>query len=120
MALVRGAPITVRCDCGDVQHVPYGETWECPTCGKRWNTTQIPAEQYWGIMEDMRRFRLQVMGIAVAIAVPFALLGLFVGQRFFLLFPLVLGFWFFFFMPQWRRKVRAATRSLPTWHLRPE
>ncbi len=117
---MRGAPITVKCDCGQSKYVPYGDVWECPTCGRRWNTGQIPADEYWGIMHRMRRYRLQVMGAAVAIAGGFALLGAFVGQQFFYLMPVVLGFWFIFYMPQWRRKVRREARSLPTWHLTPE
>src|SRR6266516_3795025 len=70
---MRGAPITVRCDCGAARHVAYGERWTCEQCGRRWNTSQIPAEAYWGIMREMRRYRLTVVGVAVAIAAVFAL-----------------------------------------------
>jgi fatty acid desaturase len=117
---VRGAPITVRCDCGDVRYVPYGERWTCEQCGRRWNTAQIPAEAYWGIMREMRRYRLSVMGTALAIVAVFALLGAFAGGRFLLLMPIVLGFWFLWYMPLWRRKVRRRARNLPRWQLRPE
>ena len=65
---MRGAPITIRCDCGQVERVPYGQTWTCPDCGRRWNTEQIPAEEYWGIMREMRRYRLQVVGVALVLA----------------------------------------------------
>ena len=54
-ASVRGALITIRCDCGGIGYVPYDVRWECPTCHRRWNTGQIPAEEYWGIMRGMRR-----------------------------------------------------------------
>src|SRR5712692_10077508 len=107
---MRGPPITVRCDCGTVSYVPYGETWRCERCGKRWNTAQIPSEQYWGILSEMRRYRLQAMGVAVGIAATFITLGLTVGQRFFVLAPIALGAWFLWYMPQWRRKVRLAAR----------
>jgi len=66
MRNVRGAQITVRCDCGGVGYVPYGERWECATCHRRWNTGQIPAEEYWGIMRDMRRMRISVILTALA------------------------------------------------------
>jgi hypothetical protein len=103
-----------------MQHVPYGETWTCAACGRRWNTTQIPADEYWGIMRDMRRMRLAVIGIALGLAVLFGLLGLFVSQRLFLLLPVVLPIWFIWYMPWWRRKLRHRVRSLPKWKLHPE
>ena len=117
---MKGPPITVTCDCGDVRRVPYGETWTCEVCGRSWNTGQIPSDEYWGIMRRMRRYRLQAMGVAVGIAVTFVALGLTVGERFFVMTPIALGAWFVWYMPQWRRRVRAATRSLPTWKLTPE
>jgi hypothetical protein len=100
--------------------VPYGETWTCERCGRRWNTGQIPSEEYWGILKQMRRYRLEAMGVAVLIAAVFVTLGLTIGQRFFLMAPLALGVWFLWYMPGWRKKVRAAARSLPTWDLTPE
>lgn len=117
---MRGAPITVRCDCGQVQYVPYGETWTCPECSKRWNTNQIPSEQYWGIMRDMRDERIKVMAFAVAIGVGFVALALSKGPAAWALAPVVVGFWMLIFMPRWRRKLRVKTRAIPTWQLRPE
>ena len=69
---MRGALITVRCDCGGIGYVPYDERWECDACGRRWNTGQIPAEEYWGIMRDMRRMRITVLTTALALVVPIA------------------------------------------------
>jgi hypothetical protein len=117
---MRAPPITVACECGEMKHVPYGETWVCERCGRRWNTNQIPADEYWGILRDMRRLRLGVIGIAVTLAVVFGLLALFVAESLFLLLPLVLGGWFIWYMPWWRRKVRRRARNLPKWNLRPE
>ncbi len=117
---MKGPPITVRCDCGNVHYVPYGEAWRCERCGRRFNTSQIPADEYWGIMREQRRLRFRAMGVAGLIVATFVTLGLTVGQRFFLLVPVALGLWFIFYMPQWRRKVRAAARSLPTWDLTPD
>jgi len=117
---MRGAPITVKCDCGRVEHVPYGDAWVCPDCGQRWNTTQIPSEEYWGIMREMRRYRLQAIGVALSIGGGFAILAATTGPRSIAVMPLVMGGWFFFFMPRWRRKVRASARSLPRWQLEPE
>jgi hypothetical protein len=117
---MRGPPITVRCDCGRVAYVAYGDRWQCPECERRWNTSQIPADEYWGIIREMRRYRLNAMGAAVVIAVALGALGLLLGARVLPLAPLVIGFWLLFYMPRWRRRVRARARSLPTWRLRPE
>jgi hypothetical protein len=117
---VKGPPITVTCKCGEVRQVPYGETWHCETCNRSWNTSQIPADVYWGIMREMRNYRLVVIGIALALGVGFGLLAFLVAQRLILLLPVVLAFWLVWFMPWWRRKIRRRVRSLPTWQLEPE
>ena len=117
---MKGPPITVSCHCGEARHVPYGETWTCETCGRRWNTTQISEDDYWGIMREMRNYRLVVIGIAVGFALLFGLLALFVAESLFLLLPIVLMAWFIFFMPWWRRRIRRRARSLPGWQLTPE
>ena len=117
---MRGPPITIRCECGEVRYVTYGERWQCEQCGRRWNTAQIPADEYWGIMRKLRRERLIVIGVAVVLAATFGLLAVFVSEGLFLLLPIVLSFWFIWYMPWWRRKVRGRVRSLPTWELHPE
>ena len=117
---MRGALITVRCDCGGIGYVPYGERWECPACRRRWNTGQIPAEEYWGIMRDMRRMRITVMVAALATVIPIVALSTIAGTRVLLLLPVVLAFWFVFYMPRWRRRVREQARSLRRWNLHPE
>ncbi len=119
-ASVRGAVITVRCDCGGVGYVPYDARWECPTCHRRWNTGQIPAEEYWGIMRDMRRMRINVLATALGIVVPIVALSVVLGFRILLLLPVVMSFWFLFYMPRWRRRVRQQARSLQRWQLHPE
>ena len=117
---MRGAQITVRCDCGGIGYVPYGERWECRTCHRRWNTGQIPAEEYWGIMRDMRRLRINVLLTALGIVVPIVALSVVAGIRILLLLPVVMSFWFLFYMPRWRRRVRQQARSLRKWKLHPE
>jgi len=117
---MKGPPITIRCECGEVRHVPYGQLWRCERCARGWNTTQIPADEYWGIMRGMRRHRLVVIGVALGLALTFGALALFVSEALFLLLPMVLAFWFIWYMPWWRRKVRHQARSLPKWDLHPE
>ena len=103
-----------------MQYVPYGDAWECPECHRRWNTNQIPSEEYWTIMHDMRRYRIQAIRTALAVGGAFAVLSVLMGPRVLLLIPIVMSGWYLFYMPQWRKKVRARARSLPTWQLRPE
>jgi Flp pilus assembly protein TadB len=117
---VRGPPITIQCECGEVGRVPYGERWQCERCGRRWNTAQIPAEEYWGLMRAMRRYRLSVIGVALGLTLAFGLLALFVSSSLFLVLPVVLAAWFLWYMPLWRRKVRRHARSAPKWELHPE
>jgi hypothetical protein len=117
---MRGAQITVRCDCGEVGYVAYGERWVCGKCHRSWNSAQIPAEEYWGIMRDMRRLRITVIVVALSLVVPIAALAPILGVRILMLLPLVMGFWFMFYMPRWRRRVREQARSLRKWKLRPE
>ena len=119
-ASVRGAVITIRCDCGGVGYVPYDARWECPTCHRRWNTGQIPAEEYWGIMRDMRRMRINVLTTALGIVIPIVGLSIVLGLRILLLLPVVMSFWFLFYMPRWRRRVRQQARNLQRWQLHPE
>jgi Flp pilus assembly protein TadB len=117
---VKGPPITVKCECGELEHVPYGEVWECERCGRRWNTGQIPAEEYAAILHEMKRFRLLAIAAALLFAAVFAILALVVSQSLLLLLPAVLGMWYVWYMPHWRRKVRRRARNLPTWQLTPE
>jgi hypothetical protein len=100
--------------------VPYGQVWACEACGRRWNTGQIPSEEYWGIMRQMRRYRLQVVAVALLVVAIFVPLAILVSQRLFLFVPVVLGGWFLWYMPFWRRKVRRRARDLPKWTLTPE
>ena len=100
--------------------MPYGEAWQCESCGRRWNTAQIPADEYWAIMRDMRRMRLFVIGIALALTAIFGLLALFVAESLVLLLPVVLAVWLVLYMPWWRRNLRRRARSVPKWNLRPE
>ena len=117
---VRGARITVRCDCGEVNYLEYGEVWTCPSCGRRWNTNQIPADEYWGIMREMRDERVKVMVVAVVTAFGFAVFALTQGARAWALAPIVIAAWTLLYMPRWRRRLRIKTRNLPRWQLRPE
>ena len=84
---MRGAQITVRCDCGDIGYVAYGDRWVCRKCRRSWNTGQIPADEYWGIMRAMRQLRINVMAVALCMVLPIAALIPFLGIRILMLLP---------------------------------
>jgi membrane protein implicated in regulation of membrane protease activity len=71
-------------------------------------------------MRDMRRLRITVIFTALALVVPVVALVPFAGPRILILLPVIMGFWFIFYMPRWRRRVREQARSLQRWQLHPE
>ena len=113
-------PIAITCDCGESESIPYGETWQCETCGKRWNTGQIPREAYEARNRRMRRFRLEVLAfvaVYIAVFVPVILLA---NMQYIFLGIIVALAWMFLYMPFWRRRVRRAVAEAPRWQLHPE
>lgn len=119
--ILHGPPIAVTCKCGEKRDLSYGEVWTCEGCGRRWDTNQIPPEQYGAIRRTQQRFRVLpvVYGLAVLGAAMFFTLT---GNIFsvFILLPLATMIWFFFVRPAHRRRYRAAIADLPRWKLRPE
>jgi hypothetical protein len=113
-------PITIRCECGETNAVPYRERWVCGRCRRTWNTGQIPPEEYEGLLRRVRRRKLEALALGAILAAVLVPLLAFGGTRFLGLVPLVMAAWLFFYLPFWRRRVRAAARSAPQWDLRPE
>lgn len=113
-------PIAIRCDCGESGSVPYGERWTCASCGRRWNTAQIPEEAYLGRNRQMRRFRLEMLGFVIVLLVVFVPLVLFVDSGYVFLAVIVGLAWMLLYMPFWRRRLRRAAASAPRWELHPE
>ena len=119
--VLRGPPIAVTCECGEKRDLRYGEAWTCENCGRRWNTSQIPPEQYEAIRRTQLRFRVLpvVYGLLVA---GIALFFLLTGNVFslFIMLPVGTMAWFIFIQPVHRRRYRSAIADLPRWELRPE
>ena len=61
IAQVGKPPITITCDCGASSSVPYGERWHCDSCGRTWDTTQIPADEYATLLRSVRSFKLLIV-----------------------------------------------------------
>jgi hypothetical protein len=119
--VLRGPPITIKCDCGEKKDLRYGDVWVCESCGKRWNTNQIPREQYDVIRKTQLRFRVLpiALGSLVAlIALFFILTGNILSLV--LLLPMAILIWFVFIRPTHRRRYREAIKNLPRWELYPE
>jgi hypothetical protein len=68
----------------------------------------------------MRRMRLTVIGTALGLMVPVLALMPLAGIRILLLMPVLMGFWYVFYMPRWRRRVRERARNLRRWKLHPD
>jgi Flp pilus assembly protein TadB len=113
-------PITIKCECGESKQVEYGERWECQNCGRVWDTRQIPAEEYEGLLRRMRRVRLEAFAIAGLIAAVLVPLIVFVNTALILLVPGIAAIWLFLYLPFWRRRTRRAARQSPSWELHPE
>ena len=71
-------------------------------------------------MRETRRFRFAAAAMALSCFVPVGALVPFLGLRILILLPILMAFWFMFYMPRWRRRVRQHARSLQRWKLRPE
>jgi hypothetical protein len=117
---VKQPPITIACECGETKEVAYGERWECERCGRRWNTQQIPAAEYEGLLRRMRRFRLEVLAFALAAAAVLVPLIVVVDAAFIFLAPMAAAAWLFLYLPFWRRRARRAAHEAPRWELHPE
>lgn len=114
-------PITIKCDCGAVGSAAYGERWRCESCGRTWDTTQIPAGEYAALLRSVRRDKVLIVGpplLAAAVLVP---LTLFVGIQFAVLLFLVTLVWRLFAVPEIRRRAsRRVIENSPKWQLRPD
>jgi hypothetical protein len=117
---VRRPPITIRCDCGQARDVAYGDRWRCETCGRSWNTAQIPAEEYDGLLRRVRRHQYEALGLAAIVAAIIVPLIVFVSASVIFLLPIVMAAWLFFFLPYWRRRYRRTAHEAPRWQLHPE
>jgi hypothetical protein len=117
----RGPRITLTCDCGERRYLRYGERWTCEKCGKTWNTTRIPMEQYAAIRATQLRYRRVPAAIslfALICVVAFIVIGKALGGL--LVVGILASTWSMFFRPLHRRRYRRALADLPTWKIKPE
>jgi len=64
-----GSPaITLRCDCGAEGKAAYGEVWKCAKCGRSYDTSKIPADDYDAVAALDRRYRRGSQALMVVLA----------------------------------------------------
>jgi hypothetical protein len=120
-AVFKGPPITLTCECGERRELAYGERWRCERCGRVYDTSRIPREQY----EEIRRISMRYRALPIGFGLLVAATGIFftlTGNVFsvFFLLPVALTIWFVFLRPTHRRRYRQAVAGLPKWELRAE
>ena len=85
--------IAITCDCGRVGRVPLGERWTCEECGRAWDTSQIPRDEYDALLRRVRRYSLMTVGPPLLLAAVLVPLAVLVDLSYaFLLFVLVMAY----------------------------
>ena len=117
----RGPRITVTCECGEREYVRYGERWTCAKCGRTWNTSRIPIDQYAALRATQLRYRRVPIAISV-VALICVVACVIIGKAFggLLVVALFATTWNLFFAPRYRRRYREALGKLPSWTIEPD
>jgi hypothetical protein len=121
-AALKGPLLTITCTCGRTRKLRFGDEWTCEDCGRSWDTSRLPRDEYEAIRRLQLRYRMLpvLFGLlVVALAVMFTLTGN--AGAVVLLLPLALLCWFQFLRAAHRRRFRnaVATRRRE-WRLRGE
>ena len=115
----RGPPITLTCDCGERRELRYGDRWQCERCAQRYDTNQIPVDEY----AELRRARVRdrivptlVFALAAGVAAAFALIGRPFGAV--VVVALIAFLWGSFVRPARRRRQYRAIANRPQWNIK--
>ena len=113
----KGPLITVTCECGKRRELHYGERWKCEGCGRRFDTSKIPLEEYAAIRRTQLRFRMVplISGLLLLVAVVlFFAAGKVYGAI--IVVPFLFASWNMFVRPFFRSRYRRRlTQNTPTW-----
>jgi hypothetical protein len=105
----------VTCGCGASGRLTVGAaTWSCSSCGRRYVTEGLDVS---GLARQLAVIKRYVWAGAVAILLVVGVLA-FVRPAALLTVPVLLGVYYFYVMPRYRRKLRDLYASLPEWRLR--
>jgi hypothetical protein len=113
----KGPLITVTCECGQRRELRYGERWRCEGCGRRFDTSKIPLEEYAAIRRTQIRYRLVplISGLFLLAAVIVFWIE---GRAFSALIAVafLVASWSLFGRPFFRHRYRRAmSKNVPTW-----
>jgi hypothetical protein len=118
MLIPRSLPITVTCGCGASGALSAGAAdsaaWACPACGTRYATSGLDTADLARRLAAVKRYvwggaaTILLIAVVLALVRPVALLTV----------PVLLGVYYFYVMPRYRRKLRELYASLPEWQLR--
>jgi hypothetical protein len=117
----RGPRITIACECGEKRYLQYGERWTCETCGRTWNTRQIPLEEYAELRRTQLRYRrvpLLIASLSLVCVVVFIVLGQAAGGLIVVAFGATA--WSMFGHPFHKRRYREQLAKIPSWKIEPE
>jgi len=116
----KGPPITVTCECGQKRNLQYGEQWRCDRCRHRYDTRQIPIEEYAAIRRTQLRYRM--IPLAAGLFLLAAMIVFFVAGRAFsglVIAAFLVAAWSMFGRPFFRSRYRRAlSANVPTWNLK--
>jgi hypothetical protein len=118
-AVRKGPLITVTCECGEQRQLRYGERWRCEGCGRKFDTSKIPLEEYAAIRRVQVRYRMfpVISGLLLLAAV----IVFFITGRAYaalVVVPFLLVAWGMFGRPFYRSRYRRSlTKNLPTWEI---
>jgi uncharacterized protein (DUF983 family) len=114
--------ITLRCDCGAEALVAYGARWTCESCGRTYDTNDIPAGDFAAIQAMRRRYRIAGY-VGVAFVAALVLLLALTAQQYqlFIGLPFILILWFMYVRPVMRSRYRRRVGELQrSWTLKAE
>ena len=102
--------------------MPLGDRWTCEECGRSWDTSQIPRDEYDSLMRRVRRYSIFTVAPPALLAVILVPLAVVADVRYaFLLFVLVMAYALLVLphLPQ-PRQARGHLDAAPRWKLRPD
>jgi hypothetical protein len=115
---VRNGPlITVTCECGEKKLLRYGERWQCDGCGRRFDTSNIPLEEYAAIRR--RQLRHRIVPLSSGLLLLAAVIVSFIAGRAWgalVAVPFLFASWNLFVRPYFRSRYRRSlANDTPTW-----
>ena len=119
--LRRDPPIAITCECGERRNLRYGERWRCEQCGRTWNTSRIPADQYAAIRRTQSRFRWTATAVFL-LAVALITVSILIGRAYGGLVLVAFGgiIWKTALWPRIRRRYMEKVAAVPKWEIKAE